>query len=105
MKNLLALTFLVFALTGCSFLCKKPTPPNIPGDKDQQVNVDARLLADCEQLAPLTGTDESHVAVMARAWSEAHAACASNHKSLVTVVKKAWNIPDAPATPASSAAK
>ena len=84
--------FLALALTGCATTAPPVAPPIVVADTT--VVLPPELLQDCINLPRLDKKQytEAELLEVINTWSKANTVCKANHKALVDVVTKAFNI-------------
>lgn len=84
--NVSAIALACIVLSGCG--TQKPV---VPGEKET-VNLDRRLLTECEQLPDLSGGEDDALNKFIASVVANQSACRKKHHGLVQEVKKAFNI-------------
>lgn len=86
------LTFiLVSVLAGCSTV-KQERPTVVLEEGAKTVQIDPRLLANCDDIDQLASPKDQDVLNFIGDWSKKYRSCKNDKAALVQIVKKAFNI-------------
>ena len=90
MKNFVILLVL-FALSAC---CTTPDdkPPAALADSKKKVDIDPRLLKDCEDFTKIKTPRDTDILAANAQWINAYKECKDNKRELNVLVKKAFNL-------------